>query len=478
MKSAMNFVLVLIQLACFSSVNCKVVNQNLVDSVCEIIDNVYSKLFTTTNVIIAANTSNDRHPLDFEEVLLKKCNQKVIFRLDTFKNIQRIAFRKKIYNVILVDEIENAEILIGNIKPISFNYFGFYLFVLLNNKTVKGQQKIFDAMLRKGIINVNTLFEEEEESVSMTTFFPFGRNTKCSIKNVDLRDEIDGNCSSTVPYKINSFEFGSFKYKSDCYFPDKTRNLNGCPVRVATFLRCPAVCPGKSNKKTGFDMSLLMGLSRSLKFTVHENFLQGDEQWGKVYENGTTTGAISKVANDEVDLTIGNFLLRPSRTKYMNNSVPYFSYPIVFIIPPGKRLSAYEKLLQPFEYLVWVILASTFLMGISIIFILNFQSKTVKAFVFGRGIESPYTNMLIAIFGGSQRVLPRRNFSRFLLTMFLVLCLVKRNVYQGSLYLFLQSDGRAKEVQSIDQMIDQHYEFYMFESYTDLVVSYPKIYEK
>lgn len=85
---------------------------------------------------------------------------------------------------------------------------------------------------------------------------------------------------------------------------------------------------------------------------------------------------------------------------------------------------------------------------------------------------------LIVIFGGSQTKLPTRNFSRFLLMSFLLFCLVQRNVYQGSLYIFLQSDGRHKEVQSIDEMVENGFDFYMYESYTDIIESHPNIYTK
>jgi hypothetical protein len=56
--------------------------------------------------------------------------------------------------------------------------------------------------------------------------------------------------------------------------------------------------------------------------------------------------------------------------------------------------------------------------------------------------------------------------------------LVQRNVYQGLLYIFLQSDGRHKEVQSIKEMTDKKFDFYMYKSYTDIVKSQTEIYEK
>lgn len=51
-------------------------------------------------------------------------------------------------------------------------------------------------------------------------------------------------------------------------------------------------------------------------------------------------------------------------------------------------------------------------------------------------------------------------------------------MYQGFIYIYLQSDGRHKEVQSIDEMVKKNFDFYMFESYVDLIESQPRIYNK
>ena len=44
---------------------------------------------------------------------------------------------------------------------------------------------------------------------------------------------------------------------------------------------------------------------------------------------------------------------------------------------------------------------------------------------------------------------------------FVLFCLVQRTLYQGSLFKFLQSDVRGKEIESLDEMVDKKYIFYM-----------------
>jgi hypothetical protein len=98
--------------------------------------------------------------------------------------------------------------------------------------------------------------------------------------------------------------------------------------------------------------------------------------------------------------------------------------------------------------------------------------------VFGKNVKSPVMNMAVAIFGLQQTVLPARNFSRFILMMFLIFCLVNRNVYQGALYLFLQSDGRHKDIKSVDEMEEMNFNYYVFESYIDIVHNQSRIFKK
>lgn len=48
--------------------------------------------------------------------------------------------------------------------------------------------------------------------------------------------------------------------------------------------------------------------------------------------------------------------------------------------------------------------------------------------------------------------------------MFLLFSIVKRTLYQGALFQFLQSDDRNKEVQSIDELVQENFEVFMMPS--------------
>lgn len=76
-------------------------------------------------------------------------------------------------------------------------------------------------------------------------------------------------------------------------------------------------------------------------------------------------------------------------------------------------------------------------------------------------------NLLTALFGGTQHRLPIGNVARLLLMVFLLFCLVIRTLYQGSLFKYLQSNDNAKEPNTIEEMAQKNYTFYMIFSYGD-----------
>jgi hypothetical protein len=494
------------------------VNDELVEAVNSIMENVFFKRFSTVNVITAYNNSKNYTVMDFKDKLFQMNRGFSIYRLDNHTHIQTIKNRLKIYNTILLDSWESYLEFDKSLNSKYFNYRGYYLIVLIYGKITQ-LDKIFEMMFKKSIVNVNAIYDERK-IIKLVTFSPFkpnscgdtnrfhwatyksGKNfTKSGVNSMISGQNFtesgmnftESRVNSMINFTENRLNFtesglnftksvvenatkakGSLDWKD--VFPDDFKNFHKCPIRVTLFNRCPATCVKIKDNETrisGFDMSIMEEISKILNFNLTRDILYGAEQWGTITNGTNATGAIK-----QSDVTIGNFLLRQSRVEVMDPSISYLSFPVVFTIPLGIRLSPFEKLLRPFELVVWILMLIFICSGLLIIFIINWKFKEVRNFIYGTGIKNPVVNMTIAIFGGSQKKLPGRNFSRFLLMMFLLFCLVQRNVYQGILYIFLQSDGRHKEVQSINEMVDKGFTFYMYDSYSEIVMNQTEVYNK
>jgi Ligated ion channel L-glutamate- and glycine-binding site len=329
-------------------------------------------------------------------------------------------------------------------------------------------ESLFTLMWQQNIFNVNVLFGARNDSIiAVMTFFPFASNE----------------CRNTEPKHIASFINGTFDVDLMKLYPEKLQNLHQCPLNITTFEDAPAVIKkkvvklsDKSFELTGYDIELINELSSALNFKKVIKFLDYNEPWGAVYENGSTRGSFRELATGNADLIIGNLFLKSSRAKHFDHSHAYFIMPVVFVIPDGKLLSPFEKLFQPFDTAIWLLLLGTFAGGLITIFVVNWKFAEHKALVFGKDVKSPAINMLTAILGQSQTVLPERTFSRLLLMLFVMFCLVMRSLYQGSLFKFLQSDGRHKEVQSVDEMIKRDFKFFMFGTSVELIQGNLEIY--
>lgn len=75
-------------------------------------------------------------------------------------------------------------------------------------------------------------------------------------------------------------------------------------------------------------------------------------------------------------------------------------------------------------------------------------------------------NVAGSLYGISQKVLPGKNFSRFLLMLFLMFCLIIRTAWQGKMFELMQKDMTKREIQSIEELIEKNFTFYMFDLFS------------
>lgn len=426
----------------------------LAESVNAVIDSFMAREVATTS-IITAEGSYDFVLKDFkEDLLLQRLESyNVVFRQETIKKITTIPNRRKASNIFLIKNFSEFQIIYKQITSKFFKTSGLYL-IAITSRTFLHTEEIFKLLWKKQIYNVIVLFEDRTEAVAIHTFFPFN----------------EANCNDTTPQLINQFLNGSFREDIDNLFPDKIANLHKCPIKVSIstdsepyiFVRQLA---NESFEITGRDINLIESLARDLKFVVNYSFVG---KVGYFLENGTSEGPLKALLDKKSDLSLSSWFIKEHRLKYFDCTTSYISEPLVFIVPPGRELTAFEKLVFPFDLQIWALILTCFTVGILVIFTIKYRFQSSENFVFGAGVNHPYFNMFIAFIGGMQKVLPKTNFARFLLTIFLLYSLVIRTLYQASFYKFLQSNKHSKEIASIDEMVARDFSFYAPLGYADL----------
>ena len=435
----------------------------LTDAV-EVILRHVTKLEARTINIITINDQKFKDQRDFKDLLLKKSSKKSepIFKLEFHEEMQVIQFSKRRHCLFLAPNFEVFLKIYKNISSEFFKFNGVYIVVLLNGE-IPEIKDILKLLWKIHIYNVLIVFEATKDSINVISFNPFTFES----------------CSDTSPILVNTFENGSFV--KPVMFSDKTMNdLKGCPIRISISNESvPYIYakefPSGSVEIVGEEMSLIKMLSTALNFRINFSYV-GIQ--GFFYANGSGEGPLGTLCKGLSEISISNWWLRKIRLNFFDNSYPYKSDSIIFILPPGRDFTSLEKLIFPFSVTLWIVIWLCLIFGFVLIFLIRFQSKSLQSFVFGTKVIDPYLNMIAGIFGGSQPVLPRRNFARFLLTLFLLSSLVIRTLYQASYFKFLRTNQRHVGAQTIDAMIEQKYNFYTVDGAAEIFKSSKAIEER
>lgn len=421
----------------------------------------YSNLSSACNVILKhgmekktpiANVITDgladSHQInDFKNELLFKFleNFETTLRLEASNKISVLANRKRRCSFIIIDDFKNFLDIFQNISSDYFKPNGIFFIIILSGK-IPEIAEMFQLIWKRQFFNVFVAYLGVDGIVSLQSFNPF----------------VAGSCNKSMPLLINKFVNGSFVNRFE-FFGRNMRNLNRCALRVAFVSTYEPYTFVRENPRSLADFSgeaiqILKRLAASLNFSIDIAFLG---PFGNIYPNESSDGALGALINKNADFSISNWWLIAHRLKFLDSSYPYTCEPIVFALPAGREFTSLERLVYPFSYQLWIMISLCFLVGFAVIFIMNFHSEKMQSFVYGFKVRHPYWNMFTVFIGGVQPQLPRRNFSRFLLMIFLLSSLILRAIYQASSFRFLQSNAHPDSIKTIIGLIENEYSFYV-----------------
>lgn len=418
-------------------------SSSLVDAVSKFVSTTFMNHASSANIVSSESLST----LDVKNDLMSKLYESsLVLRHLSFKTLSQALERQQRFIIILIKTVEDFKQFYIRLSRKLFSFKGFYIVVMINGK-ISQIQEIFELMWKLQIINVSIMSEIGNGAILVQTFKPFRK----------------GNCNDTSPTDINVFKDGRFVNGSDNLFPEKIKNLQKCQIRVAISENSkPSVfvekLANKSNDYSGVSVELINTLARYFNFKIYYDIVPDE---GFIFDNGTAEGPLKVLYENKADLAIATWWLKVNRLKFFDASISYISDHLIFIIPPGRELTPFEKLVYPFEFSAWIIIIVYYHVGLLTIFIVKRLSKTAQNFVFGYGVEDPYMNMFIAFVGATQKITPNKNFARFLLAMFLMYSLVIRSLYQGSYVELMQSNKRHQEVKSVDEMVQMDFKFHV-----------------
>jgi hypothetical protein len=166
------------------------------------------------------------------------------------------------------------------------------------------------------------------------------------------------------------------------------------------------------------------------------------------------------------------------RESLMTTSMTYAQSPLVMVVPPGLEFSSFSKLLSPFDDSVWYFVNGMMLVVIFITIILKFQSRRIQDFVFGHKNRTPFLNIVAVVVGLPTHRNPGRNFSRWIIMMFIIMWLIFRSLYQAVLFKNLQSTERNLPVQTIDESLQLGFVYYMNVATQENIANLPELFNR
>lgn len=177
----------------------------------------------------------------------------------------------------------------------------------------------------------------------------------------------------------------------------------------------------------------------------------------------------NKVVDGYANLTLGAFTRTYERDKIMTATHTYVQVTLSFAISPKRDIStSLGKLIAPFNIYVWLSMILTLSSGIIIIFYTKSLSRSQRHFIIGGRVNrTPILNMIGTSLGGAMtnRYLNRLRlfgtFSRTMLMIWLLSCLILRGSYQGALYDYFRKKVLSSPYDTVQKLFASDCKLYV-----------------
>ena len=213
------------------------------------------------------------------------------------------------------------------------------------------------------------------------------------------------------------------KWENSTFYPKKYENFHGCLLHAA------------KGRTRGTEM---------LMFQIFEGVLNSEII---IEINGTWDC-------ETCDLTFENYpFLGPSPNLLSN---PYVSYVVSFAIASGEPYTDFQRMFMMFDNETWIAIAVTLTIGLLVTLGLNFVSQKLRNFIVGQSVSNPTVNLVAIFLTGGQVRTPRRNFARFLFTLFVIWSMIIRTCHQSMFFHLLQADLRKPIITTLDEFFESN----------------------
>ncbi|XP_042883436.1 glutamate receptor ionotropic, delta-1-like [Penaeus japonicus] len=258
-------------------------------------------------------------------------------------------------------------------------------------------------------------------------------------------------------FLVDTWRDGRF-LKGRNLFPEKLDDLQGFPLRIATFEHPPSVVyrhddndPQKVLDRLGVDMQIVQTLARARNFSLEFTEVSQDELWGHELPNGTWVGLVGEVFYEKVDIGACNMFLELHRWQQVDYSVPYNFERGCFVAPAPKPMVNWQAPLLPFSGYTWVSIGVALAICGGLLYAVVALSSQAEFPEF-RSVVHDYLYIMAAFTMRSPHVRPSQPPVRVYVGFVWLFCLIVATAYSANLVAFLSSNQMSAPIDTLKQL--------------------------
>jgi hypothetical protein len=359
-------------------------------------------------------------PGGLAETIMNEMMPRLPFGLSVELSTDMAVINSKGATIFIFDSVQYMEPLEErwtNEELVDYEGFWFSHLLYAPELTVKEIAKIFKE--NTAISEVGFLVNYDGSSIELATSFLF----------------TPGKCHENQIKAINRFSRNTNRWENSTFYPDKFRNFHGCPVSVTY---------DKDKERNNIARRIFETLEKELNFTMK-----------RIGVNNVEYSALM----NGVNITETIIMQEAADAEFTYSSAIYVDT-LTFAIPPGLPLTDLERMFAAFDNDSWTGIVITFVIAVSMILLINFMPARIREFFYGQNIRTPMLNLIDIFINGGQNREPNRNFSRFLLMLFVIWSLIIRTCYQSMAFENLNSDMRHDKISSVEELKEGNYTMY------------------
>lgn len=168
-------------------------------------------------------------------------------------------------------------------------------------------------------------------------------------------------------------------------------------------------------------------------------------------------------------MSLGSYFYRFKTTDFFDLTLSYYTSYLCVIIPSGRPFTALEKTLWPFRTEVWWT-------ALSIVVLKVLIQIPIVTLPLNRYLDRIDLLDFVRIYLGYSIIqYPMKILSKMFVVGMFFYALILRSCYQSSLFYLMTVTVNASTVHSVNELIEENFNFYLIESLHFVLESVPEV---